>query len=100
RSSCLNRVIFVKPIGRLEKLPGYLERVKPYLETVALEAPKSRRTALAALFSDAGVNRICRVGRMQKPSAFRPHDGRPNLLDFLTFTHLEESKQIMNPAAG
>jgi hypothetical protein len=66
--SCLNRVVFVKPVERLERVPELVRRLVPHLSTVGI-APMDEKTTvrLAEDLKRLGVSRICPVGQMQRP---------------------------------
>jgi hypothetical protein len=66
-TSCLNRLVFVKPIARLEQLPKYLEVVAEKLACVGLEAETKRFVELQKTFAAKGAAYVCPFGRMQKP---------------------------------
>jgi hypothetical protein len=78
-TSCLNRLVFVKPIARLEDLPKHLSAVRGKLSCVGLEADGKRWESLAELFVTLEANRVCPLGRMQRPLPCWHHDGRPTL---------------------
>lgn len=88
--SCLNRVVFVKPFRNFWRLTRRLREFGPRLQTVALALEGNSFTEAVQLLADCGVNRVCRLGEMQRPSALWPHDGRPNLGDFVRFTFIED----------
>lgn len=87
--SCLFRTLFVYGIPRLEALREVLEPLSGYLQGVALAAPPERAAALGDLFGALGASRICAPGRLQRPPAAWPHDGRPRLLDLLHRVDIE-----------
>jgi hypothetical protein len=65
--SCLNRVVFVKPIKELETLPQLMRRFASNLSTVGV-APMDQSTAiLAEDMMRLGAHRVCPVGQMQRP---------------------------------
>jgi hypothetical protein len=88
-ASCLNRVVWVKPLGDVADLPALLAPVRRYLQTVGVAAESERLETMAALLSDLGVDRVCPIGQMGDPPVTWHHDGRFNLLDFLRFSDLE-----------
>ena len=65
--SCLNRVVFVKPIKELESIPQLMQRFAANLSTVGLAPMNERTTAFAGELTKIGVNRICPIGQMQRP---------------------------------
>ena len=65
--SCLNRVIFVKPIKKLESIPQLMQRFASSLSTVGIAPMNERTRALAGELAKIGVHRGCLVGQMQRP---------------------------------
>jgi hypothetical protein len=65
--SCLNRVVFVKPIEQLESIPQLVQRFASNLSTVGLAPINKRTSAFAGELAKVGVNRVCPVGQMQRP---------------------------------
>jgi hypothetical protein len=63
-----------------------------YLQCAALEAGPWRRRRLAEALAAAGVNRVCRAGRMQRPPLRWHHDGRFNIASWLRWCDLEEGR--------
>ena len=86
--SCLNRTVFVKPIERLEHVPELVRRFASNLSTVGIAPLDERAMALAEELANLGVNRVCPIGRMQRPPLTWQHDGRPNLADLVRWTDL------------
>jgi hypothetical protein len=93
--SCLNRVVHVRPLARLDDLPGLLTPVRPYLQTVGVAGDAALYRRVAELTGPLGVARVCPLGRMAHPPADWRHDGRPRLLDLLRWTEIE-----LPPSAG
>jgi hypothetical protein len=87
--SCLNRLVWVKPLARLADLPKLLAPIRPYLQTCGVAGDDAARLATAQVVGPLGVARVCALGRMQHPPAAWRHDGRPRLLDLLRWTDLE-----------
>jgi hypothetical protein len=90
--SCLNRVVYVKPLAGLDALPGLLAPVRAYLQTAGVAGDAAARAAVAAIVGPLGVVRVCALGRMQHPPADWRHDGRPRLLDLLRWTEIEAAR--------
>lgn len=104
-ASCLNRVVWVKPLRDLEDLPALLTPVSRYLQTAGVAVEGRRGEALAEVLAEAGLDRICPVGQMGDPPVTWHHDGRFNLVDFLRFTDLEPESgagrwEFAHPEAG
>ncbi|MFI5266343.1 MAG: acyl-CoA reductase [Chloroflexota bacterium] len=87
--SCLNRTVFVKPVGDLADVPALLAPVRRYLQTCGVAASPGRTNALADQLGHLGLDRVCPLGRMADVSPEWHHDGRFNLLDLLRWTDLE-----------
>jgi len=66
-TSCLNRLVFVKPIARLEELPKYLGAADGKISCVGLEASEERREKLVDMFTGFGAERVGSIGKMQRP---------------------------------
>lgn len=88
-ASCLNRVVWVKPLERVADLPVLLSPARPYLQTCGVAGGDALRVAVAEITGPLGVSRVCPLGRMQHPPADWRHDGRPRLLDLLRWTEVE-----------
>lgn len=104
-ASCLNRVVWVKPLQDLTNLPDLLAPVSRFLQTAGVSAEGQRRETLAETLAEAGLDRICPVGQMGDPPITWHHDGRFNLVDFLRFTDLEPEAgagrwEFSHPRAG
>jgi hypothetical protein len=80
--SCLNRVVFVKPLPPRERLPEALAMVRDYLSTIALW-PFSQGEA--ENWAGYGASRICPLGMAQEPSVFWHQDGGQVLAPFVTW---------------
>jgi len=89
--SCLNRFVYVKPVGQLDEMLRVLEPVRGQVSTVGLAAVDHRATDLARELAAWGVPRVCPVGRMQDPPLAWRHDGRPALADLVEWTDLENA---------
>ncbi|MCB1096390.1 MAG: hypothetical protein KDN22_12510 [Verrucomicrobiae bacterium] len=87
--SCLNRLVFVKPLPPLESLPEHLRLVRPHLSSVAI-APCSE--SHARLLMSLGVSRICAVGQSQMPTPFWHQDGQASLATLVDWIDLEGIK--------
>jgi hypothetical protein len=65
--SCLNRVVFVKPIKQMESIPKIMQRLASNLSTVGIAPMNERARGLATELAKMGVNRMCAIGEMQRP---------------------------------
>jgi hypothetical protein len=81
--SCLNRVVFVKPVERLERITELVRRFAPHLSTVGIAPFSGRALSFSNTLTDLGVSRVCPIGQMQRPPMTWGHDGRPNLADLV-----------------
>jgi hypothetical protein len=82
-TSCLNRLVFVKPIARLVELPKYLQAVEEKLSCVGLEAEDSRRKMLTEIVGALGASRVCALGQMQRPPLNWLRDGKRTLRELM-----------------
>lgn len=74
--SPLNRVIFVKPLPKIEALPKQLFLVKPHLSTLSIHPFQQDYIDQV---QNWGASRICPLGKAQQPSLFWHQDGLPQL---------------------
>jgi hypothetical protein len=89
-ASCLNRTIFVKPVGDLvAEVPVLARDVRRYLQTCGVAADPERTRALAEGLGRLGLDRVCPLGRMGAVASNWHHDGRFTLLELLRWTDLE-----------
>jgi hypothetical protein len=89
-ASCLNRVIRVKPVARLDDVPALVERYAPVLQTVGIAAGAEETRALAVSLARIGASRFTPLGKMACPPPWWHHDGRPPLRDLVRWADLEE----------
>jgi hypothetical protein len=90
RPSCLNRVVYVKPVDDLRQAVEALRAFSGRISTVGLAAADARTLPLTDALTELGVHRICRIGQMQRPPLAWHHDGRPTVADLVTWTDLFE----------
>jgi hypothetical protein len=83
--SCLNRVIFVKPLP--VKMEDALATVRPYLSTIAIWPATSESAHRAR---ELGATRICSIGRMQDPPFAWHQDGGQNLAPLVRWIDFEK----------
>jgi len=83
--SCLNRVVFVKPLPAAEAIPEALAMVRDCLSTIGLW-PFS--PAEAEKWTGYGASRICPLGAAQNPSLFWHQDGGEVLAPMVTWVDL------------
>ncbi|MGH7341895.1 MAG: acyl-CoA reductase, partial [Candidatus Rokuibacteriota bacterium] len=82
-ASCLNRVLLVKPIHRLEDSASLVAPFADLLQTVAIAGAGPRLPDLAARLGEAGVSRIASFANMPWPPPAWHHDGRGPLRELL-----------------
>jgi hypothetical protein len=56
---------------------------------VGIAVPEHQSGEVATRLAQWGATRVCPLGRMQEPPLAWRHDGRPALLDLVTWTDLE-----------
>jgi hypothetical protein len=83
-SNPLYRTIFVKPLP--QNLEPVLAPIRNHLSTVGVHPVDSRTTELAIRL---GAQRVCPIGKMQKPPAVWHHDGCPTLANLVRFVDIE-----------
>jgi hypothetical protein len=87
--SCLNRFIYVKPVGDLKTVFENADALRGKVSTVGIAVPEEKISEVATQLARWGVTRICPLGQMQNPPLAWRHDGRPPLGDLITWTDLE-----------
>jgi hypothetical protein len=89
QTSCLNRLVYVKPVRDLTEALHNSAAYTAQISTVALAACGDKLRDLATALARWGVTRICRIGQMQDPALAWRHDGRPALSELITWTDWE-----------
>lgn len=95
--SCLNRVVYVKPLSDLEEAARHVAPFSRYLQTVAIagagdhheSGTSRRREALAEKFGSLGASRVTDLVRMPWPPPTWHHDGRGPLRELVRWVDLE-----------
>jgi hypothetical protein len=87
--SPLARTIWIKPVADLTEIPGHLEPVRGFLQAVGMAVPVNRQPQIVPFLAQMGANRICPIGKMQKPPMTWHQDGRFRLLNLLRFVDWE-----------
>ena len=77
--SCLGRFAWVKPVPDLDRVPGLLADLRPFLQTAGLSGAGGRAAALAERLARAGISRVTSLQRMAWPPAWWHQDGRDPL---------------------
>lgn len=85
-ASCLNRVVFVKPLP--DDLNAALLRVRTHLSTAGVYPLTAENVSKV---DAVGVTRICPVGKMQAPPPSWHHDGLPVLGSLVTWVDVEQT---------
>jgi hypothetical protein len=81
RASCLNRVVYVKPLTQIELLGALLEPVRELLQSAALAGfAAAEHDELARRLADAGVSRVTGFAELPWPPPEWRHDGGPGPL--------------------
>lgn len=88
-ASCLNRVVWLKPLRDAEELKDLLVPVREFLQTAGVSTSEERLPKLLEELAQLGLDRICPLGQMGDPPVTWHHDGRFNVLDFLRFIDWE-----------
>lgn len=89
-AGCTGRLVRVRPIPELERLPELLAPWRPLLQSMGLAAERERRTRLALRLSDAGVSRVTSFQRQPWPTPWWTHDGQGPLRILVRWATLEE----------
>jgi hypothetical protein len=92
-ASCLNRLVYVKPVSRTEDIPELIRPFSRFLQTVALEALDPASNAhLAESLGELGISRVTTLERMPWPPGTWHHDGHSPLRELLRFVDIEVSR--------
>jgi acyl-CoA reductase-like NAD-dependent aldehyde dehydrogenase len=87
--SCLHRTVLVKPVADLSEVGSRLRSWRPYLQAAGVAVTPERIRMLAGALGQAGVNRVCPMGKMQAPPLTWHQEGRFLLRDLLRWTDVE-----------
>lgn len=85
------RALVLEPIESLEAVAGLCGRRRGAVASVGVRAAEGRVRALALRLAEAGVERVARLGRMQRPPLAWRRDGRPGLADLVEWTDWERN---------
>jgi hypothetical protein len=83
--SCLNRLVFVKPLPAPDSMAEHLRLVRPHLSTIAIWPFSATR---AEGLTRLGASRICPLGESQSPTAFWHPDGISTLQQLVDWIDL------------
>jgi hypothetical protein len=90
--SPLFRTVRVKPIDDLKHVAPLLSHWRPYLQAAGMTVSPERLLPLADALGTMGVNRICPLGQMQKPSSGWHQDGRLTFSELVRWVDLENNE--------
>jgi hypothetical protein len=88
-ASCLNRVVWVRPIDDLAAVAGRVEAIDGFLQSAGAAVDPARLPDLAATLGRLGVSRVVPLGQMAWPPPAWHHDGRPPLRDLVRWCDIE-----------
>jgi hypothetical protein len=86
---CTGRLVRVQPLPDLADLPRILHGRGHVLQSIGLEAGRSRRADVAEALVRAGVTRITSLARQPWPSPWWTHDGQGPLRTLVRWSTLE-----------
>jgi hypothetical protein len=89
-ATCVGRVLRVKPLSDLMRLPELLEPVARHLQTVGLAGAGARRTEVAEAVARVGASRVTRFRDVPFPPPWWHHDGQGALAVLLRWADLED----------
>lgn len=85
------RTLHIVPYRQTSDLLDALAPLHDVLSSASLLCSPQERSTLVSQLGRAGVRRICRPGRMQRPVLIREHDGRPRIADWMNWLSVEPS---------
>jgi hypothetical protein len=88
--TCVGRVLRIKPLSDLLRLPALLEPVARHLQTVGLAGAGARGAEVAEALARAGASRVARFGGVPFPPPWWHHDGQGALAVLLRWADLED----------
>lgn len=89
--SCLNRFLWVKPVGDALDALALVAPYREYLQTVAVAGVGERLPGLALALAHAGASRLVAFADAPWPPPEWHHDGRGPLRELLRWTDLEQA---------
>lgn len=84
------RMLTLMPVEEVSEVLEPLDRRRGLIATVGIGGPATRAAGVSESLAGAGVERICPLGRMQRPPAAWRRDGRPTLADLVRWADREE----------
>jgi hypothetical protein len=88
-SSCIGRVVIVRPFRTLQELEERLRPVGPHLQTVGVAGLGDRLEEVAVVLGALGASRVAPFATVPFPSPWWHHDGRGPLRDLVRWVDLE-----------
>lgn len=88
--TCAGRVVRVKPVAEVGRVPGLVASFGRHLQTAALAGCGERRSALAEALARVGVSRITRFDAVPFPPAWWHHDGEGGVRPLVRWVDLED----------
>ncbi len=89
-ASCPGRVVRVKPVADVLRVPFLLRPFRRHLQTVGLAGCGDRRERLADALAGAGVTRVAPLSAVPFPPPWWHHDGQEPLGALLRWVDLED----------
>jgi acyl-CoA reductase LuxC len=89
-ASCLNRVVRVKPVAELARIPDLVRPYAHVLQTAGVSASPDHAAPLAEALAGLGASRIAPIGQMAWPPPWWHHDGRPPLRSLVRWCDWED----------
>src|SRR5699024_12411907 len=91
QASPLGRFVRLIPVTEPSAIGHSLAGVTHIVQSAGLACAPARAEVFAELLAASGVDRVAALGRLRAPAAGWQHDGRPCLVDRVTWTELEWS---------
>lgn len=88
-TSCLNRMVRVKPVASLDQVADLVTGFGSALQTVGFAGAPERFATIAERLARLGATRITDLSSMPWPPPDWRHDGRPPLADLVRWCELE-----------
>ena len=88
-TSCVGRVVVVRPFRTVEELVERVRPLAPHLQTVGVSGLDDRLEAIARTLGRLGVSRVVPFQAVPFPPPWWHHDGRGPLTDLVRWVDLE-----------
>ncbi len=98
--SCLNRLVRVIPLDRIQDGIQALRAWRAFLQTVGVAGLGSRAPEIAEALAHLGVSRIASLENTPWPRPWWHHDGGSPLRDLVRWTDLEAGESLSSDIAG